>query len=138
MLTKARAARTIAAGAAALLLATVLACGGASEPEEVSIPPADEQKPATETPAATTVAPAIVTRAPALIAEPENQAPTGILTVGQKELGPFMGHPAVAGNPFHYSSPPATLTMALPKFSPRISRQNRPGAAARPSTQSSR
>ena len=83
-----------------LLLALVVACGGAAQEEA----PAAQQPAAP--PAATAVAPAATpVAAPAATVAPDtssgamSEAPTGTLTVGQKELGPFMGHPALTGNP---------------------------------------
>ena len=82
--------------AAPLLLALLVACGGAAQTEE----PATGQ-PAAEQPAATAIAVATpVSAAPAdTTTTTMMEAPTGTLTVGQKELGPFMGHPALTGNP---------------------------------------
>jgi peptide/nickel transport system substrate-binding protein len=81
-----------------LLSAWVVACGGASQeaapaPQQPAAPPA-----ATEIPAATPVAAPAATVAPE-ISDAMDERPTGTLTVGQKELGPFMGHPSLTGNP---------------------------------------
>ncbi len=75
---------------APLLLALVVACGGASQSEE----PAEQQTAPTAMPAATAVSAAAPTAMMAM-----DEQPTGTLTVGQKELGPFMGHPSLTGNP---------------------------------------
>ena len=81
--------------AAPLLLALLVACGGAAQTEE----PATGQ-PAAEQPAATAIAVATpVSAAPTDTSTTAMEQPTGTLTVGQKELGPFMGHPALTGNP---------------------------------------
>ena len=80
---------------APLLLALLVACGGAAQSEE----PATGQ-PAAEQPATTAIAVATpVSAAPADTSSTAMEQPTGTLTVGQKELGPFMGHPALTGNP---------------------------------------
>ena len=80
---------------APLLLALLVACGGAAQSEE----PATGQ-PAAEQPATTAIAVATpVSAAPADTSSIAMEQPTGTLTVGQKELGPFMGHPALTGNP---------------------------------------
>ena len=80
---------------APLLLALLVACGGAAQTEE----PATGQ-PAAEQPAATAIAVATpVSAAPTDTSTTAMEQPTGTLTVGQKELGPFMGHPALTGNP---------------------------------------
>ena len=105
--------------ASALALALVLACGGASEapaaapasgqtpsqqsaapaaPAATEAPAAAAAPAATEVPvAAAVVAPTATpqTAAPAM----EGEKPSGRMIVGQKELGPFMGHPALTGNP---------------------------------------
>ncbi len=75
---------------APLLLALVVACGGASQSEE----PAEQQTAPTAMPAVTAVSAAAPTAMMAM-----DEQPTGTLTVGQKELGPFMGHPSLTGNP---------------------------------------
>ena len=110
----------IALGALSLLLAVVMACGGAADTDQpaVSQPSTDQSSapaaPATtappaaasgasapaptEVPVATAVmAPTATpqTAAPAMVSE----KPSGTLVVGQKELGPFTGHPALTGNP---------------------------------------
>ena len=107
-------------GALSLMLALVVACGGAAETpapatgqttttSQSAAPaaPAATQAPAADTrssaPAATEVPVAAAVTAPT--ATPETAAvmvddkPVGRLIVGQKELGPFMGHPALTGNP---------------------------------------
>ena len=105
--------------ASALALALVVACGGASEapaaapangqtssqqsaapaaPAATEAPPAAAATAPTEVPvAAAVVAPTATpqTAAPAM----EGEKPSGRMIVGQKELGPFMGHPALTGNP---------------------------------------
>ena len=106
-------------GALSLMLALVVACGGAAETpasptgqtsgSQSAAPaaPAATEAPAAEAPssapAATEVPVAAAVTAPT--ATPQvaevmvDDKPVGSLTVGQKELGPFMGHPALTGNP---------------------------------------
>ncbi len=100
-----------------LLLTVVVACGGTSQSEQPAAPQQaaaqtsneqptavqqassqSAQPAATEIPAAAPIAAATPTPETADTMMMED-APTGTLTVGQKELGPFMGHPALAGNP---------------------------------------
>ena len=112
---------TAVVGLCALSLA--VACGGAAEtpapaagqtsaqtaagqsaapaaPAATEAPAAESRSPA---PAATEVPVAAAVTAPT--ATPQvaevmvDDKPVGTLTVGQKELGPFMGHPALTGNP---------------------------------------
>ena len=105
--------------ASALALALVVACGGASEAP--AAPPASgqtssQQSAAPAAPAATEAPPAAAATAPtevpvaAAVVAPtatpqtaapamEGEKPSGRMIVGQKELGPFMGHPALTGNP---------------------------------------
>ena len=92
---------TAALGALSLLLALATACGGAAQTET---PAAGQPPAAPEQPAATAIPTAAPVAAPAATATPETpaaamEAPSGTITVGQKELGPFMGHPALTGNP---------------------------------------
>ena len=78
-----------------LLLALVVACSGAGQTEETTaVQSAAEQTAPAATPVATAVATA--TTVPLTTAM---EQPTGTLTVGQKELGPFTGHPQLAVNP---------------------------------------
>ncbi len=98
---------TMAIFTLALSLALVVACGGASPTEAPSADqsePAAQQQPAgqqasgqqqvaTKVPIAT-IAPTLESPAAVVI-----EKPVGILTSGQKELGPFIGHPNLAGNP---------------------------------------
>ena len=80
---------------APLLLALVVACGGAAQTDELTT-----GQPAAEQPSATAIAVATpVSAAPADTSSTAMEKPAGTLTVGQKELGPFMGHPALTGNP---------------------------------------
>ena len=110
--------------ALSLMLALVAACGGAAETPAPAAgqsssgqssagqgaapaAPAATEAPAPESrssaPAATEVPVAAAVTAPT--ATPQvaevmaDDKPVGSLTVGQKELGPFMGHPALTGNP---------------------------------------
>jgi len=105
--------------ALSLMLALVAACGGAAETpapatdqtsagqSAAPAAPAATEAPAAESrssaPAATEVPVAVAVTAPT--ATPQvaevmvDDKPVGTLNVGQKELGPFMGHPALTGNP---------------------------------------
>ena len=115
-----RMSTTLSLGALALALTLVVACGGASEApapatgqtsaQQSAAPaapaaPAATEAPARSAPAATEVPVAAAVTAPtatpqtAAVAMSEEDKPTGRLIVGQKELGPFMGHPALTGNP---------------------------------------
>ncbi len=94
--------------AAPLLLALVVACGGAAQTEETTAgQSAAEQTVPTAAPVATVVATAptaapvatVVATAPTAPLTTSMEQPTGTLTVGQKELGPFTGHPGLAVNP---------------------------------------
>ena len=98
----------VALVALSALLALVIACGGASLEEGSGAQPvvSDQQaaeptavQPAPQQQAATAVP--IATPDPTLegSAVGSLEQPAGTLNVGQKELGPFMGHPALAGNP---------------------------------------
>ena len=90
-----------------LLLALLVACGGTAQTEQpVTVQPAGEQTAATAMPAAAataisvaTAVPSAATAVPSAADTAAMEEPTGTLTVGQKELGPFMGHPLLAGNP---------------------------------------
>lgn len=110
---------TLLLGGLTLLVALVIACGGAAETpapsggqtsgEQSATPaapaPAATEAPVRSAPASTEVpvaaAVAVPTATPQTSAEAmsEEDKPTGRLIVGQKELGPFMGHPALTGNP---------------------------------------
>ena len=77
------------------LLALLVACGGTAQTEE----PTTGQSAAEQTvPTAIPVATAVAT-VPADTPTTATEQPTGTLSVGQKELGPFMGHPRLAVNP---------------------------------------
>ncbi len=102
--------KSIVVGMVALsaLLALVIACSGAS-PEEGSggQPVASDQQaeqptaahPAPQEQAATAVPIATPDATPEGSAVGSSEQPEGALNVGQKELGPFTGHPALTGNP---------------------------------------
>lgn len=118
---------TVALFALFLMLALVVACGGAAETDQpaagsassdqsaapatsgssaapaATAPPAAASSGSSAAPAATEVpaaAPvAAPTATPQTAAAVVEETPSGRLTVGQKELGPFMGHPALTGNP---------------------------------------
>ena len=78
-----------------VLLALLVACGGAAQTEEPTTgQSAAEQTVPTAIPIATAVA-----AVPADTSTTAMEQPTGTLTVGQKELGPFTGHPRLAVNP---------------------------------------
>ena len=78
-----------------VLLALLVACGGAAQTEEpAAAQSAAEQTAPTAVPIATAVA-----AVPADTLTTATEQPTGTLTVGQKELGPFTGHPRLAVNP---------------------------------------
>ena len=78
-----------------VLLALLVACGGTAQTEE----PTTGQSAAEQTvPTAIPVATAVAT-VPADTPTTATEQPTGTLSVGQKELGPFTGHPRLAVNP---------------------------------------
>ena len=90
------------------LLALVIACGGAAPEEGSGAQPAasDQQaaeptavQPAPQQQAATAVSIATPDPTPEGSAVGSSEQPAGTLNVGQKELGPFTGHPALTGNP---------------------------------------
>ena len=116
--------KAITLGSLALLLAVILACG--SSATATSAPAATTAAPTTAAP--TTAAPTAVpstgptsvpaptaapTKAPAMVAKP-----SGRLTVGQKELGPYQGAPKIIGNPqiFLNSAIPITETLGMMAF----------------------
>ena len=104
---------TIALAALSVLLALVIACGGASQEEGAAAQPAASNQQAAQPPAAEPTATQPAPQRQAATAVPiatpiptpesstmdSSEKPEGTLNVGQKELGPFMGHPAVTGNP---------------------------------------
>ncbi len=136
---------TISLLALPLLLALVVACGGASPTEAPSTdqaqPAAAQQQPAPQQQApaqqpasqqqasgqqqsgqqAAPQATAGPTKVPIATVAPTPEAPAavviekpeGILTGGQKELGPFIGHPNLAGNPQIYVMSTAPITESL-------------------------
>ena len=98
----------VALVALSALLALVIACGGASLEEGSGAQPvaSDQQaaeptavQPAPQQQAATAVPIATPDPTPEGSAVGSLEQPAGTLNIGQKELGPFMGHPALAGNP---------------------------------------
>ena len=106
----------VALAALSLLLALVIACGGAAETDQPAAPQSSSQQssapaatavPASSSsssaPAATEVPVAAAVTAPTATPQAAevmvDDKPTGRIIVGQKELGPFMGHPALTGNP---------------------------------------
>ncbi len=111
---------TVALAALSLLLALVIACGGAAETDQPAASQSSTDQsaaPAATVPlagaAAATQVPAAAPVA-AATATPESdtavmaEKPSGTMAVGQKELGPFMGHPSLTGNPqiFLLQQPP--------------------------------
>ena len=99
---------TIALAALSVLLVLAVACGGASQEEAPAAPPAAPNQQAAQ-PTATQQVPQQQAATAVPISTPiptpesattdSSEKPEGTLNVGQKELGPFMGHPAVTGNP---------------------------------------
>ena len=99
----------VATTALSLVLALAVACGGAATEQgsaaqtPVSNQPAAQppagQSTTAEQPAATAVPIATPIPTPESSAMDSSEKPEGTLNVGQKELGPFMGHPALTGNP---------------------------------------
>ena len=104
---------TVALAALSVLLALVIACGGASQEDGAAAQPAASNQQAAQPPAAEPTATQPAPQRQAATAVPiatpiptpesstmdSSEKPEGTLNVGQKELGPFMGHPAVTGNP---------------------------------------
>lgn len=99
---------TIALAALSTLLVLVVACGGASQEEGPATQPAAPNaqaaqptatQPAPQQQAATAVPISTPIPTPESSTMDSSEKPEGTLNVGQKELGPFMGHPAVTGNP---------------------------------------
>ena len=99
---------TIALAALSVLLVLAVACGGASQEEapaaspaapnqQAAQPTATQQVPQQQAATAVPISTPIPT--PESATTDSSEKPEGTLNVGQKELGPFMGHPAVTGNP---------------------------------------
>ena len=105
-------------GPLALLLAAILACGSSA----TAVP--QSAAPASKAAAAPTAVPSKgIKAAPAPTAVPTEapQAtakPSGTLSVGQKELGPYVGNPKLIGNPqiFLNSAIPITETLGMAGF----------------------
>ena len=111
---------TVALAALSLLLALVIACGGAAETDQPAASQSSTDQSAapaaTAPPAGAVAATQVPAAAPvtAATATPESdtavmaEKPSGTMAVGQKELGPFMGHPSLTGNPqiFLLQQPP--------------------------------
>jgi ABC-type transport system substrate-binding protein len=90
------------------ILLLSIACGSAAEPPATSAPGAS----ATQAPAAGE------TGAPTAVAEPTTEPaapsePAGTLTVGQKEIGGYDGHPKLVVNPALFVSQTAPLGEGL-------------------------
>ena len=108
-------------GPLALLLAAILACGSSATATPV---------PASTSPTAVPAAPTAVpssggsaTAIPAPTAAPTEAPvamvkPSGIINVGQKELGPYFGSPLLSGNPqiFINNAAPVTETLGVYAF----------------------
>ena len=115
-------------GPLAILLAVILACGSSATATAIPTTAAPTSVPPTAMPGETaaptampgeTAAPTAVpvatvtpTDAPAMV------APAGTLTVGQKEMGPYVGNPKLIGNPqiFLNSAIPITETLGMYNF----------------------
>jgi hypothetical protein len=85
-----------------LALFFIIACGTAATPASESGDAAPQTEPTTAPAVLVTQAPqgAAPTAVPQQTPEsPQATEPAGTLNIGQKELGPFMGHPRLAGNP---------------------------------------
>jgi len=95
-------------GPLALLLAAILACGSSATATPLPAATAAPSVAATAAPAPT----AVPTAMPAMV------KPAGTLTVGQKELGPYVGNPKLIGNPqiFLNSAIPITETLGMYNF----------------------
>ena len=101
-------------GPLALLLAAILACGSSATATPIAAataaaPTAVPSAGATAVPAPTSAP----TQVPAAMVKP-----SGTLTVGQKELGPYVGNPKLIGNPqiFLNSAIPITETLGMYNF----------------------
>jgi hypothetical protein len=101
-----------------LVLFFVIACGAAATPD--SEPTADAPEAQTEPAAAPTEAAnaapsgATSTANPQQTPEsPQATEPAGTLNIGQKELGPVMGHPRLVGNPQIFLNSASGLTETL-------------------------
>ena len=117
--------------ALSLLLVLIAACGGAAPeaaPSTDQAQPAAQQQAPAQQPAQQQAAPQqqapaqqAATKVPIATVAPTQEAPAavvvdkpeGILTGGQKELGPFIGHPNLAGNPQIYVMSTAPITESL-------------------------
>ncbi len=105
-------------GSLALLLAAILACGSSA----TAVP--QSAAPASKAAAAPTAVPSKgIKAAPAPTAVPTEapqaaEKPSGTLSVGQKELGPYVGNPKLIGNPqiFLNSAIPITETLGMAGF----------------------
>lgn len=92
----------------ALSLVFLIACGAAAPEQEA--PPAGE---ATQSPPAMGDTPAPTAMAEPTPETPAEGSPSGTLTVGQKEIGGYDGHPALAVNPALFVSQTAPLGEGL-------------------------
>ena len=98
-------------GPLALLLVAILACG--SSATATPIPAAASPTTVATEPTAVPAPTAVPTQAPPAVAKP-----SGTLSVGQKELGPYKGNPKLIGNPqiFLNSAIPITETLGMYNF----------------------
>ena len=106
-------------GPLALLLAAILACGSSATATPIAAAPVPTMAAAAPTAmpsgggASAPAATASPTKAPEVMAKP-----SGTISVGQKELGPYFGSPKLAGNPqiFLNNTAPITETLGISAF----------------------
>jgi ABC-type transport system substrate-binding protein len=106
-------------GPLALLLAAILACGSSATATPIAAAPVPTTAAAAPTAmpsgggASAPAATASPTKAPEVMAKP-----SGTISVGQKELGPYFGSPKLAGNPqiFLNNTAPITETLGISAF----------------------
>ena len=106
-------------GPLALMLAAILACGSSATATPIEATPVPTTAAAAPTAmpsgggASAPAATASPTKAPEVMAKP-----SGTISVGQKELGPYFGSPKLAGNPqiFLNNTAPITETLGISAF----------------------
>jgi ABC-type transport system substrate-binding protein len=106
-------------GPLALILAAILACGSSATATPIAAAPVPTTAAAAPTAmpsgggASAPAATASPTKAPEVMAKP-----SGTISVGQKELGPYFGSPKLAGNPqiFLNNTAPITETLGISAF----------------------
>jgi len=123
--------KLMALGPLALLLAAILACGSSATATPIPASPtavpastsptamAPTSVPSTSGGPAPTAVPAQPTAMPTAAPPPPAAVkPSGTLTVGQKELGPYQANPKLIGNPqiFLNSAIPITETLGMYNF----------------------